>query len=189
MEHERILDHIESHPVIAAVRHEEDLAHALCSQVQTVFLLQADIFNVQPMVDRIHSAGKTAFIHMDFLEGLGRDQKAIDYLHETVQADGIISTKTNHIKHAKGRGLFAIQRFFLVDSLSYETAVKTVEAAGPDMVEVMPGVMPRIIRRLAEQLRMPVIAGGLVTSKDEVIEILKAGAMGVSTARKELWSL
>ncbi len=55
---------------------------------------------------------KKAFIHMDFIEGLGKDQKAIDYINEVIGPDGIISTRSNHIKYARDIGLFTIQRFF-----------------------------------------------------------------------------
>lgn len=35
----------------------------------------------------------------------------------------------------------------------------------------------------------PVIAGGLIRTKSEVKEVLKSGALGISTSRKELWNL
>jgi glycerol uptake operon antiterminator len=34
---------------------------------------------------------------------------------------------------------------------------------------------------------MPVIAGGLIESKEDVIEILNAGALAISTGKKVLW--
>jgi len=36
---------------------------------------------------------------------------------------------------------------------------------------------------------VPVIAGGLITTKKDIIEVLKAGALGVSTCNKSLWTL
>ena len=61
----------------------------------------------------------------------------------------------------------------------------------PDMVEVMPGICPRVIRRLssAEGRRLPVIAGGMIEEKEDIVEALSAGASGVSTSRTELWEL
>lgn len=184
-----LIESIRENPVIAAIRREEDIEEAIRSEVSTIFILNADIFNIQGMVDRIRSAGKNAFIHVDFLEGLGRDNKSIDYITQVVGPDGIISTKSSHIKYAKDKGLFTIQRFFLIDSLSYETSVKTAHAIQPDMIEMMPAVMPGVIRNLCRSLSLPVIAGGLIDSKDDIIEILKAGAVAASTGKKELWNL
>jgi len=184
-----LLERIEENPVIAAIRKEEDIEAAVASQVTTVFLLHADIFNINSLVDRIRCSDKSVFIHIDFLEGIGRDRKAIDYIVESIHPDGIISTGSSQIKYAKEKGIFTIQRFFLVDSLSYETTIKAVHSVKPDMIEVMPAVMPGIVRKICRQVPVPVIAGGLIDSKEDIIEVLKTGALGVSTGKKELWVL
>ncbi|HHV96767.1 MAG TPA: glycerol-3-phosphate responsive antiterminator [Clostridiaceae bacterium] len=184
-----IIDNIEGNPVIAAIRNEEDIDIAIKSEVSSVFLLKADIFNVGNYVNKIKSSGKYVFVHFEFLEGLGRDNKAIDYIAEVIKPDGIITTRSNHVKYAEERGLFTIQRFFLVDSQSYETAIKSLQNVKPDMVEIMPAVMPNVIRRFKKEITIPVIAGGLIDSKEDIIDILKAGALGVSTGKKDLWGV
>lgn len=185
----KVLSSIEQNPVIAAARLEVDIAAAIKAQVSAVFLLHCDIFNVQKRVDMVKSSGKYIFVHMDLLEGLGKDQKAVEYIARVVRPDGIISTKTPHIKHAKEAGLFTIQRFFLLDNQSFVQAIKTAKASMPDMLEVMPAVMPTVIKKVCSLLELPVIAGGLIENKEDIIEILKAGALGASTGRKELWCL
>jgi len=183
------IERIEENPIIAAIRKEEDVDAAVASQVAAIFLLHADIFNIKHMVDRIKEAGKNVFIHLDFLEGMGRDKKAIDYIAGVIKADGIISTSSSLIKYAKENGIFSIQRFFLIDSLSFESTIKTVQTTQPDMIEVMPALMPGVIRRICTSVQMPVIAGGFIEKKEDIIEILKAGALGASTGIKELWGL
>lgn len=189
MEKLEIIKKIEANPVIAAIRNEEDLEDAIKAPVSTIFLLHADIFNIYPTVDKVKKSGKNVFIHMDMLEGIGKDNRAIDYIHEQIKPHGIISTKNNHIKYAMGKGMFAIQRVFLIDSQSYENSVKSILAVQPDMVEVLPGIMPGIIQRISAQIPMPVIAGGFVETKDDVIKVLGSGALAISTGKKELWSL
>lgn len=186
---ETIIDKVELNPIIAAVQNEEDLEIAIKSQVSTIFLLCADIFNAKSLVDKIKNAGKNALIHIDFLEGIGKDAKAIDYIIQVIQPDGIISTKSSHIKIAREKGMFTIQRFFLIDNKSYEMTIKSVKSIQPDMIEIMPGVMPGVIRRITRQLSIHVIAGGLISSKQDIMEVLKAGAIGASTSKKELWEL
>lgn len=184
-----IINRIELNPVIAAVQNVDDLDTAIKSQVKTIFLLCADIFNAESMVNRIKQADKNAFIHIDFLEGIGKDAKAIDYIIRVLQPDGIISTKSSHIKIARDKGMFTIQRFFLIDNKSYEMTTKSVKSIQPDMIEIMPGVMPGVIARITKQIFIPVIAGGLISSKQDIIEALNAGALGASTGKKELWEL
>lgn len=184
-----IVERLESNPIIAAVQNEGDLESAINSQVTTIFLLCADIFNARELVDKIKSANKSALIHIDFLEGIGKDSKAIDYIIKVIKPDGVISTKGSHIKLAKDKGMFTIQRFFLIDNKSYEMTIKSVKSIHPDLIEIMPGVMPGVIQRITQQLSTPVIAGGLISCKNDIIQILKAGALGASTGNRELWEL
>lgn len=182
-----VLEGIRANPIIAALKNVNDLEEAIASQVNVIFLLHADIFNIEYLVNKIKDSGKSVLIHIDFLEGIGRDNKAIEYITKEIRPNGIISTKSSHIKFAKENGIFAIQRFFVVDSLSYQNLIKSVQSFKPDMIEILPGVMPYVLDKITEQLDMPVIAGGLISSKEDVIAVLNSGALGVSIGKKELW--
>jgi len=184
-----VLERIHANPIIAALKNADDLEDVIKSQVNVVFVLHADIFNIDYLVNAIKDSGKSVLIHIDFLEGIGRDNKAIDYIAQRIKPDGIISTRSNHIKYAKENGMFAIQRFFLIDSLSYDTLIKSVHSLPPDMVEILPGAMPSVLAKITAQLEMPVIAGGLISSKEDIIMLLNSGVQGVSTGKKELWML
>ncbi len=76
-----------------------------------------------------------------------------------------------------------------MDSISVESALKAVQKYKPDAVEIMPGIMPRITEKLAKSVRVPIITGGLIEKKSDVIESLKAGALGVSTSNQEIWGM
>lgn len=184
-----ILASIRQNPVIAAARTEEDVDAAIGAGVSVVFLLHLDIFNIQRLVSKVRESGKSVFVHMDLLEGLGKDQKAVEYVAKAVGPDGIISTKTPHIKHAREAGLFTIQRFFLLDSQSFDQTIRTAKASQPDMVEILPALMPTVIKKVCGLLEFPVIAGGLIESREEIAEVVKAGAIGVSTGHRGLWCL
>lgn len=183
-----ILSRLEKNPVIAAVRTPEAAADACAAPVEAAFLLCGDILSVGGLVRRLREAGKLVLVHMDLLGGIGRDPQAVEYLARAVGPDGIISTRNQLIRAARDRGLLTVQRFFALDSQSVAMAAETAAAVRPDMAEVMPGVCPRVIRRLTEAGRLPVIAGGMIETKEDTIEALSAGAAGVSTSRKELWS-
>ena len=55
-------------------------------------------------------------------------------------------------------------------------------------MEIMPGVIPKVIQRLSKE-KVPVIAGGLIETKAEVTAALRSGATAISTGRPELWEL
>lgn len=57
----------------------------------------------------------------------------------------------------------------------------------PSAVEVMPGVASKVIKSLEKEVGLPIIAGGLINTKKEVMEALASGAMAISTTEKKLW--
>lgn len=174
-------------PIIAAIRDVNDLEDALQSKVSAVFLLTGTLLNINEIVKQCHGK-KYIFLHIDLIEGLSSDAGAVRYLAEMVKPDGIISTRNNVIKHGKELGLYTIQRYFCMDSLSLHTGLKSIEQTNPDAVELLPGIIPRAVAYVASQVKKPIITGGMITTKEDVVEALKKGAIAVSTSCKELWN-
>ena len=58
-----------------------------------------------------------------------------------------------------------------------------------DLIEVLPGLMPKIIRRVSQAAGKPVIAGGLISDKEDVTAALGAGAVAVSTTNPAVWKM
>jgi glycerol uptake operon antiterminator len=175
------------HQTIAAVQKEEDLTFALQSKVDIVFLLTGTILTVKRMVDQVKAAGKQAFIHMEFIEGIAADRSGVAYVAESIKPTGIISTRNNVIRFANECHLMSIQRIFLIDRNAVVKGIKTAEQCSPSAIEVMPGIMPRIIREIADMTSLPIIAGGLVATQQEIDDALEAGALAVSVGQKDLW--
>jgi len=184
---EKILDAIKDFPIIAAVRDVKDLNAALSSNAQVIFLLTGDIMNISEIVQEVKKYGKIVFVHFDLIEGLGKDNKALEYLAEKVKPHGIISTRNNILIHTKQFNFFSIQRLFLLDSQALKTGLTTAKQIEPDSIEILPGIMPSVIKEISLEVRKPLIAGGLVRTKEEVINALKSGAIAVSTSEKSLW--
>ena len=100
--------------------------------------------------------------------------------------DGVISTKAQQIRYAKEQGLITIQRFFALDSKGMESIEEMLRNTNPHLMEIMPGVIGKAIMRFRKS-GIPVIAGGLIETKQEVTEALGAGATAVSTGQQKLW--
>ena len=191
MEKETILEQFEDYPVIAAVKDEDGLKKCLESgaEIQIVFVLYGDLCNIGDIVDRLKEGGKTVIIHLDLISGLGNREIVVDYIKHTTKADGIISTKSTLIKRAKELDFFAVMRFFMLDSMVYENVRKQIENVKPDMIEIIPGAMPKVISRLCEFIegKVPVIAGGMIMDKEDTMKALDAGATAISTTRQNVW--
>ncbi|WP_248927715.1 glycerol-3-phosphate responsive antiterminator [Paenibacillus hamazuiensis] len=181
-----IVDIVE-HQTIAAVQKVEDMDRAIASPVNVIFLLTGSIFNVKDLVDQVKASGKHVFLHMEFIEGIAPDRSGVAYIAQNIRPTGIISTKSNLIRGAKENGLMAIQRIFLIDRSAVVRGIKAAEQSGPDAIEVMPGIMPRVIREMTDMTSLPIIAGGLVGNRREIGEALEAGALAVSAGTAELW--
>lgn len=175
-------------PIAAAIRTDKDFSAALRSDVDVIFLLQSNIMTLNQCVKEIHSFGKKAFVHVDFAEGLGKDRFGLEFLAKQ-GVDGILTTRTNLVRIAKDLGMITVQRFFIVDSHSVDTAVESIKISKPDIIEMMPGIVSKEISIFADKVKMPIIAGGLIEELSEVQAAIKAGATGVSTGNKDLWYL
>ena len=180
---------LEDSPIVAAVKDESELEQCLNIPCRVVFVLFGDLNSVPGIVAKLKASGKTVFVHADLVEGLSAREAAVDYLVQTAQTYGIISTRLPLLRFAKAKGLHTILRFFLIDSIAMENITSMKNERCVDMIEVMPGLMPKIVKRVSASCGKPIIAGGLVTEKSDVVSALEAGAIAVSSTNIGVWSM
>ena len=184
----KFLEVLRESPVIAAVREMRDLEYALSKKIRVIFLLAGDIFNLIDIEKSMRAEGHLFLLHLDLIRGIARDQVGITYLKKSFGIDGIISTHSNIIQYAKKQNLIALQRLFIVDSESVNTGARLVQSSKPDSVEILPGIILPYIQTELDKLHLPpIVAGGLIKTRDDVDRILASGAVAVSTSRRELW--
>lgn len=187
---QRFYDAVLASPVIAAVKDPEQLEDCLTQDnIQVVFLLFGDVCSIGEVAARAKDAGKIVLVHADLISGLSSSQEiAVDFLHRNTRVDGIITTKPNFIRRARELKMFTVLRLFVIDSMAL-SGIDKLEAVRPDFIEVLPGVMPKTIRRIAQTTRIPLLAGGLIKDKEDVMAALGAGAMAVSATSREVWQM
>lgn len=178
----------ESSPIIATVRGKKYMDLALESDVGVIFDLSPNLMTAKETARRAHEKGKLLFIHIDFAEGIGKDRAGIEYV-KNIGVDGIISTRAALIRQASELGLMTVQRYFVIDTHSVEVTLKSLDSSQADMLEIMPGVISKVITQLKKTVNIPIIAGGIIDNKTEIIEALRAGAAAVSTGKCELWNI
>ena len=191
--HRDFIDKIEENPVIAAVKDDKGLSAALKTDVGIIFILYGDICTIGEIVQKIKDAGRIAMVHVDLVTGLNNSKDvSLDFVKNNTKADGIITTKSNLIQHAKDLGLYSVLRYFVIDSMAL---VNIEKQAGhgftqPDVIEILPGiVVSKIIKKVNGLSRVPVIAGGLISDKEDVMNALSSGALAVSTTNRDVWSM
>ena len=176
-------------PIIAAVKDDKGLERALLTDCRIIFLLYGNVCSVSGLVERIKSDHKLVMVHIDLIDGLSSKDVAVAFLRQNTQADGVISTKPAIVKAAKEQGLLAIQRFFLIDSLAMANFQKYTEVQAADAIEILPATMPKVIRKITTACRLPIIAGGRISDKEDILLALQNGAAAVSSTNQEVWTM
>ncbi len=175
------------YPLIAAITRTEQITAAINSDVRRINLMAGDILQLESIVERVHAANKQLYVHIEMVNGISRDSSGVHFLAKSFKIDGIVSTKSNAIASAKQAGLGTTQRIFAIDTAAIETALKMMNSTMPDEVELMPGLMPRIISQIRASWNKTLIVGGLIRSEEEIRSAFEHGADYVSLGDSQFW--
>ena len=178
----------QKHPVAAAIKSNEDMDVALAADALLLFILKGDALLLGPFVMQAHKRGKGVVVHVDLVSGVGKDRAGIQYLRQ-IGVDAIITSKSHLIAAGRAEGLTTIQRLLLLDDSAFETGVRTIARAVPDIVEVLPGIIfPEVAARLQQSLIGPFIAGGFIRTAADVARVKAAGGILTSSSNYALWN-
>ena len=192
---------IENTPIIPAVKDEESLEVCLKSDSSVIFILFGDICSIADIVERIKEKGKLAMVHMDLIAGLPGETSEhmqrtmdaiVDLAPDSVTVHSLALKRAaflNQNRDARELGLATVLRFFIIDSMALANLSRQTREARPDCIEVLPGVMPKVIRKITKENKIPLIAGGLISDKEDVCNALDAGAVAVSSTNTKIWFL
>lgn len=174
----------------ATIRRVEDLNEAIHHpNISTIFLLCANINILPSIVKKVHSDSKVLLVHLDMMEGAGKDRAGI-HLLARMGLRGIVTTKPNLVRFAKEEGMVVIQRLFVLDSESVKTGIKMASNVKPDAVEILPATVPHfVIQDMKDALGIPVLGGGLLRTEEDVRLALANGIDAVSTSLRHLWDM
>ena len=175
--------------IVAAVNDDESCNKAIESKSKIIFVLKGDICKIKEVVEKCQKAGKKVFLHIEMIDGFGKDEAAIKYIATMIKPDGIITTKASLAKVAKNAGLAVVFRVFLIDSQSIQTAIANANRCNPDYVEILPGLIPELMDEVGKNINVNIIAGGLISKKEHVINAFKHNIVACSTSAIDLWNL
>ncbi|HUW65398.1 MAG TPA: glycerol-3-phosphate responsive antiterminator [Spirochaetia bacterium] len=174
----------------AAIRRDDDLAEALKNEhIKMFFFLNGNIATLPSLIRKVKGAGRYSLVHLDLMEGVGRDHAGINFLAR-LGVDGVISTRPELVRLGQKEKLVTVQRIFMLDSEALKTSIRTALSVKPDAVEILPATVPAyVVTDLRESLHIPILAGGLLLTEDDVRQVLKKGVDMISTSRKNLWGV
>ena len=183
-----ILKILTNGPVIPAARSMEGFKAALAhTVVPGVVLLFGDINSLPGLISQAKEHKKCIILHVDLFDGIGKDKAGIRFLAR-LGITAIITTKTHLCKLAREEGMIVIQRLFLMDSDSLRTGLNLVRSFKPDAIEILPGSVPAsVVKKIIDETGLPILAGGLIRTQEDVDHAIERGISAVSTSRQELW--
>ncbi|PNQ87448.1 glycerol-3-phosphate responsive antiterminator [Paenibacillus polymyxa] len=173
--------------ILPAAKHMKQLEDILDSSYEYAVFLDTHVAQLRNLYQMARSRNKQMLLHADLVQGLKNDEYAAEYLCQEIKPFGIISTRSGVIATAKKKGILAVQRVFLLDTIALEKSYALVEKTRPDYIEVLPGVVPPMIAEVSERTGIPILAGGLIRTPEDVEAALAAGATAVTTSNKQLF--
>ena len=173
--------------ILPAASTMKDFEKFLQSNFKTGVVLDIHLGQIKHITQMAKQADKQLFFHVDLINGLKNDEYGTQYLCQEFKPYGVISTKSAVIQEAKKHKAIAVQRIFMIDSHALERSYKMVKKVQPDYIEVLPGALPNMIKEVAAEIQLPIIAGGLIRTIEEAEDALRAGAVSITSSKRELW--
>ncbi len=76
---------LSSFPIIGAIDNDRKAAVVSKSDVNIVFVLGCDICSLKSIINRLKRSNKIVFVHVDLVNGLGKDTFAVDYIKKETE--------------------------------------------------------------------------------------------------------
>jgi len=182
------LARLEESKCCAAIVSDEQLELAMASRTPIVFVLRGNGLTLGPSIQRIHATGKLAAVHLDLVDGVRADPRGVAWLAR-LGADAIITSHGRLMPVVRKEGAIAILRLLLSRRTHLDTALTAVSRAGPDIIEVLPGVILPSLGALMPKLGVPLLAGGFIRTEADAEDVIAAGATGITTSAPNLWGM
>ena len=176
--------------MIPSIRKMREFELALQTKSKYILLSEIHIGNLKCLVDRCHEQNKRVMVNIELIGGFAADRIGLELLKTYFKVDIIISANTIKLNTAKSLGFATVQRFFLIDSRSFDSTLKSLQTARNDAIEILPGPMaPQFIHIIKKMRNVPMIAGGFIDTPALAEQIHAAGFSAISCSKPALWNL
>lgn len=175
--------------IIPAISNFKDLEKFIQSKLKYCVLMNFRLAQLKDLVLKLKNNNKKVLIHSELIKGLSNDKDGVLYLIQSLEVDGVISSKPKAIELCKKRGVIGIYRFFLKDTLSLRQSISIAKTIKPEYIEVLPFQGANLVKKLNKEVPSKYLSGGLIETKEDVMFCLNNGVIAVTTSKTELWDL
>lgn len=187
MNKRQMIELLEEHPIVAAIKNDDQLEKCIRSDSKIVFVLYGSVNTISDITARLKEAGKIVFVHIDLIDGLSPREATVEFVAKEVCPDGVISTRLPLIKCARSYNLITVMRIFMIDSMAMTNVERFYSEDCVDFIEILPGLMPKIIKAIKKKTKKPIIVGGLIRDKEDIVTALSAEAIAISSTNESVW--
>lgn len=173
--------------ILPAIRNMKQFDEFLSNEYRFGVLLDVHLGRLKGILKAAESRNKKLLVHVDLIQGIKHDEYGAEFICQEMKPAGILSTRTSVIAKAKQKKILAIQRMFLLDSGAMNKSIELVKKYQPDFIEVLPGVVPFLIKEVKGKTGIPIFAGGFIRTAEDIKQALDAGAAAVTTSNTRLW--
>ena len=157
------------------------------ADVTVIFLRHCNPLDFRTLLENAHERELAVYVNMDHINGIAPDAAGFRYLATQLHIKGVVSSHGKILAQAKSFDLQTVQRIFAVDSTGLEVALESVDDQQVDLLAISPAlVIPYAISQMS--LHLPFIGSGFISTPQQVQMVLRAGAIGVTVSRPELWT-
>lgn len=178
---------IENQRIIPAISNHQSLKKFLSLDYEYGILMNFQLAQLPELIKTLKEHQKKVLIHSELIKGLSSDEFGAIYLIQSLNVDGIISSKPKVIEVCKKRNVIGIFRFFLKDSTALEQSLFLARKIQPSYIEILPASSFDIVPYIRRETSAMILMGGLIRSKEHINNCIKAGAVSVTTSNIEFW--
>ena len=175
--------------IIPSVKEVKYLKKAIQSDNLCIQLTGVHIGNLQELSHICHQAGKTVIVNHELVDGLGKDRIAFQMLKKLYHVDGIIGSSITKLHMMKGLNVKVIYRITLMDSISVDNALKTINEVKFDAIELRPYYHAiEFLPTFKKVWDGEYYVAGFVNTEEKLKKCKEAGFSGAMTSTVELWN-
>ena len=173
--------------IIPAISNHQALKTFLSLDYTYGILMNFQLAQLPDLIKEMKKYGKKVLIHSELIKGLSSDEFGAIFLIQSLNVDGIISSKPKVIEVCNKRKVIGIFRFFLKDSAALEQSLAMTRKLDPSYIEILPASSLELIKTIKSEVHSEIFMGGLIQTKHHIKSCLEAGASAVTTSNPDLW--
>ena len=157
--------------VLPAISDYKALEKFIKTELEYCVVMNFPIIQLYQVCKLLNKNNKKCIVHLDLVKGLASNEYGAEFLIDAFKVSGVISTHPSAIEMALKKKVIGIQRIFIIDSLSLNRSIRIASKLKPDYIELLPGFAYEVVDRIRQDIKTPLIGGGLIAVTASIPEL------------------